>query len=136
MLKGESERNYRQDPAESQYYCAGSGNFAVCGADPASCGPRLLRGEHERPGDAGQYAGDRDGDRRCGSWMGILPETAISDLSHPPGSDPAGCRGRLAAVERAGLHADAEYILLIVLIAVAAPVAAIITQLARFMTEM
>ena len=44
------------------------------------------------------------------------------------------CLIRLVVIplaERAGLHADAEYILLIVLIAVAAPVAAIITQLAQ-----
>lgn len=37
----------------------------------------------------------------------------------------------LGIMERMGLHVDAEYILLIVLIAVAAPVAAIITQLAQ-----
>ncbi len=44
---------------------------------------------------------------------------------------PLAAAAGFAAVERAGLHADAEYILLIVLIAVAAPVAAIITQLAQ-----
>lgn len=44
---------------------------------------------------------------------------------------PVTAAAGLGIVERMGFHADAEYILLIVLIAVAAPVAAIITQLAQ-----
>ena len=44
---------------------------------------------------------------------------------------PVTAAAGLGIVERMGFHADAEYILLMVLIAVAAPVAAIITQLAQ-----
>ena len=44
---------------------------------------------------------------------------------------PVTAAAGLGIVERMGFHADAEYILLTVLIAVAAPVAAIITQLAQ-----
>ena len=135
VLKGESERNYRKILLNPNIIALAAGIllFAAQIRLPAvlsSCVESMSG--LVTPASMlviGMVIGDVDL-----GWY--FARNGISDLSHPPGSDPAGCRGRLCGCRKAGLHADAEYILLIVLIAVAAPVAAIITQLARFMTEM
>lgn len=63
--------------------------------------------------------------------MGIPSKASVPDLPAQADRIPADCGCSFAGLERSGIHPDAEYILMIVLIATSAPAAAMITQLAQ-----